>query len=72
MAGTQNVPTSLGSCPRCDICGCAVRGKDIGRTNVWCKRCIAGALPFVNIEGEGDFRRALHEYREGLGSRAAE
>ena len=29
-------------------------------------------MPFVGIVGEGDFRGALREYREGLGSRAAD
>ena len=37
-----------------------------------CGDCMAGALPFVGIQGEGDFRGALREYREGLGSRAAD
>ena len=31
-----------------------------------------GALPFVGLVGEGEFRGALREYREGLGSRAGE
>ena len=31
-----------------------------------------GALPFVGIVGEGDYRGALREYREGLGSRAGD
>ena len=30
------------------------------------------ALPFVGLVGEGEYRGALREYREGLGSRAAE
>ena len=72
MAGTLSDSTTSGACPRCDICGCAVRIRGIGRMNIWCKRCISEALPFVNIEGEGDFRRALHEYREGLGLSAAD
>ena len=33
---------------------------------------MAGALPFVGIVGEGDYGGALREYREGLGSRAAD
>ena len=33
---------------------------------------MGGALPFVGLVGEGEFRGALREYREGLGSRAAE
>ena len=31
-----------------------------------------GALPLKGLVGEGDYRGALREYREGLGSRAAE
>ena len=31
-----------------------------------------GGPPFCGIGGRGDFRGALREYREGLGSRAAE
>ena len=31
-----------------------------------------GPLPFVGLAGEGEFRGALREYREGLGSRAVE
>ena len=34
--------------------------------------CIGGALPFLGIAAEGDYRGALREYREGLGSRAGE
>ena len=30
------------------------------------------ALPFVGMDREGDFRGALREYREGLGSRASQ
>ena len=39
---------------------------------VWCSGCMGGALPFVGLVGEGDYRGALREYREGLGSRAGE
>ena len=31
-----------------------------------------GALPFVGLGADGEFRGALREYREGLGSRAGE
>ena len=31
-----------------------------------------GALPFVGLVGQGEFRGALREYRQGLGSRAGE
>ena len=33
---------------------------------------MGGALPFVSLVGQGEFRGALREYREGVGSRAAE
>ena len=59
-----------GRCPRCEVCGCAVRVRGVGRVGVWCSGCLGGVLPFVGLVGEGDFRRALREYRQGLGSRA--
>ena len=31
-----------------------------------CSDCLCGALPFVKIPVEGDYRRALREHREGL------
>ena len=34
--------------------------------------CLGGALPFGGIVSEGEFRGALRDYREGLGSRAGE
>ena len=34
--------------------------------------CMGGVLPFAGLVGEGEFRGALREYREGLGSRAGE
>ena len=37
-----------------------------------CGGCVGDALLFAGIVGEGDFRAALLEYREGLGSRAGE
>ena len=46
--------------------------RGVGRVGVWCSVCIGGALPFVGLVGEGEYRGALREYREGLGSRAAE
>ena len=61
-----------GRCPRCEICGGVVRARGLGTDGVWCAGCIAGALPFVGIHGEGEYRGALREYRLGLGSRAAE
>ena len=33
---------------------------------------MAGALPFVGLVSEGEFRGALRDYREGLGSRSLE
>ena len=39
---------------------------------VLCCVCLSGALPFVGLLSDGEFRGALREYREGLGSRAAE
>ena len=61
-----------GRCPRCEVCGGVVRVRGVGVTGVWCAGCIAGALPFVGILAEGEYRGALREYRVGLGSRAAE
>ena len=61
-----------GRCPRCELCGRVVRTRGLGRVGVWCVGCTVGALPFVGMVGEGEFRGALREYREGLGSRAAE
>ena len=39
---------------------------------MWCAACMGGVLPFVGLAGEGEYRGALREYREGLGSRAGE
>ena len=33
---------------------------------------MGGALPFVGLLSEGEFRGALRDYREGLGSRSSE
>ena len=62
----------VGVCPRCDVCGRVVRVRGVGEAQVWCAVCLSEALPFNGIEGERDFRGALKEYREGLGSRAFE
>ena len=59
-------------CPRCEVCGRAVRTHGVGTEGVWCSGCLGGALPFVGLVGEGDFEGALREYREGLGSRAGD
>ena len=72
MASKSQAPRLMGGCPRCDVCGGVVRVRGVGRENIICKKCIAGALPFMNIEGEGEYKGALKEYREGLGSRAAD
>ena len=61
-----------GRCPRCVICKRVVRVRGIGLWGVWCAECMGGALPFNGLVGEGEFRGALRDYREGLGSRAAE
>ena len=59
-----------GRCPRCEVCGAVVRVRGVGRVGVWCVGCMEGALPFVGLTAEGEYRGALREYREGLGSRA--
>ena len=64
--------TVVERCPRCEVCGRAVRVRGLGRVGVWCVGCMAGALPFVGLDSEGEFRGALREYREGLGSRAGD
>ena len=56
--------------PRCGSCGRVVRQG--GFVGVLCSGCLGAALPFVGIAGVGDYRGALREYREGLGSRAAD
>ena len=69
-AGVVEVVT--GRCPRCEVCGRAVRTRGVGRVGVWCAGCLAGALPFGWIVSEVEHRGALREYREGVGSRAGE
>ena len=61
-----------GQCPRCGVCKGVVRVRGVGREGVLCGGCMAEALPFVGLVREGDFRGALREYREGLGSRAGD
>ena len=71
MAGCGSVTAGLGGrCPRCDVCGKVVRVRGVGADGVWCASCLSDALPFVGLVGEGEFKGALREYREGLGSRA--
>ena len=72
MDGEAAVMTAVGRCPRCEVCGRIIRVRGVERVGVWCSGCLSGALPFVWIVSEGDYRGALREYREGLGSRAAE
>ena len=71
MAGCGNGNAGLRDrCPRCDVCGKVVRVRGVGANGVWCVSCLSDALPFVGLNGEGEFKAALREYREGLGSRA--
>ena len=42
-------------CPRCEVCGRAVRVRGVGTVGVWCAACLGGALPFVGIVGEGHY-----------------
>ena len=37
----------------------------VGRRRVLCIDCLCGALPFIWIPREGDYRRALQEHRGG-------
>ena len=41
----------------------------MGRVGVLCSGCLGRAPPFVRLVGEREYREALREYREGLGSR---
>ena len=73
MAGCgEAVTVRRGGCPRCDVCGKVVRTRGLGLDMVWCVGCLSDALPFVWLSGEGEFKGALREYREGLGSRAGQ
>ena len=42
-----------------------VRIAGVRRRGVLCIDCLCGALPFIWIPGEGDYRRAQQEYRGG-------
>ena len=53
--------------PRCDLCQRVLR-TNAGVQNAFCTSCLADNLPFIGIESEGNYRDALREYREGLGS----
>ena len=72
MAGVGEFSAERSGCPRCDVCGVVVRKRGVGQSGVWCAECLSTALPFVGLAREGDFRGALREYREGLGSRASQ
>ena len=61
-----------GVCPRCDVCGRVVRVRGVGIKEVWCANCLAVVFPFNGIVSEGEFKGALKEYREGLGSRVVD
>ena len=73
MDGIDGITSSgpRGRCPRCDICGKVVRVRGVGQTAVLCSTCLGETLPFVGIVSETDFRGALRDYREGLGSQAS-
>ena len=45
--------------------------RGVGQGGVLCSICLGDNLPFVGIVSETDFRGALRDYREGLGSRAS-
>ena len=49
-----------------------IRVRGVDRQGAWCKDCISGALPFVGIVSESEFKIALTEYRQGLQSRAGQ
>ena len=59
-------------CPRCEVCGRAVRVRGLGAGGVWCGGCMVGALPFVGLTSEGEFRGALRDFQLGLGTRSSE
>ena len=56
------------ACPRCDLCGKVVRVVGVGLSNVYCAGCLSENMPFVNIESDTNYREALREFREGLGT----
>ena len=59
--------SARGRCPRCVVCGAAVRVRGVGSDGVWCAACIGGALPFAGIVGEGEYRGALGGVPRGVG-----
>ena len=58
--------------PRCDACKRVIRVKNVDRQGPLCKTCISNALPFLNIESEIEFKGALKDFQEGIGSRAVD
>ena len=73
MAGTGEPDVGRrGRCPRCEVCGVAVRVLGVGMSGVWCKECWGREMPFVGLLAESDFKGALRDFREGLGSRAGD
>ena len=69
---TPQPKTNPRSCPRCDICSRAVRTLGLGFIGVWCKNCLSENLPFANIVSERDYKEAVREFREGIGSGGVE
>ena len=63
--GEPTVGGGAGRFPRCGGCGREVRTTGWRRWGALCADCLCGALPFVGIPREGDYRRALREHREG-------
>ena len=59
-------------CPRCGICNAVIRTREVDWEGALCKDCISGALPFVGIVSESEFKVALKEYMEGLQSKASQ
>ena len=68
--GEEEVGVTSQRCPRCEVCQRVVRVRGVDRTGVICGKCLSATLPFVAINAESEYRGALREYREGLGSRA--
>ena len=74
MAGVDSrnpIPIPNG-CPRCDTCNRIIRVKNIERIGAMCATCMSETLPFAGILGETEFKGALREFREGIGSRASD
>ena len=71
MAVTKTKPNPR-VCPRCDICSRAIRTFGLGLKGEWCKTCLGENLPFTNILSDRDYKDALREFREGIGSGGVE